>query len=134
MSSTGRSSSVSMASQPKSIAVAGDGTVFIAEINCVEAFRNNQRVLEHKPSFMTSALAIFEGVVALGGEVHTGIGSSCLDTLLILVLQDQKVRLYSWDGKTLTETAILEGNKGVVSALSFTPDGKLLASGDVSSL
>ncbi|KAG5729088.1 hypothetical protein E4T56_gene3126 [Termitomyces sp. T112] len=107
------SSSTSMASQPKSVAVAGDGTVFIVEINSVEAFQSNQRVLEHKPRFVTSALAAYEGVVALGGE-------------------DQKVRLNSWDGKTLTETAVLEGNKDVVSALAFSPDGKLLASGDSS--
>ena len=44
------------------------------------------------------------------------------------------MRLYTWDGKTLTESATLEGNKGVVSALAFSPDGKLLASGDVRSL
>ena len=44
------------------------------------------------------------------------------------------MRLYSWDGKALSEKATLEGNKGTVSALAFSPDGKLLASGDVSSL
>ncbi len=41
------------------------------------------------------------------------------------------MRLYTCDGKTLSESATLEGNKGVVSALAFSPDGKLLASGDV---
>ncbi|KAG6888548.1 hypothetical protein C0995_007420 [Termitomyces sp. Mi166 len=106
-------SSVSTASQPKSVAVVRDGTVFIAEVNSVEAFCSNQHVHEHKPNFVTSALAASGGIVALGGE-------------------DQKVRLASWDGKTLTETAVLEGNKGVVSALAFSPDGKLLASGDSS--
>ncbi|KAG6876069.1 hypothetical protein C0993_005737 [Termitomyces sp. T159_Od127] len=113
MPSTGSPSAVSTASQPKSAAVASDGTLFVAEINSVEAFRSNQRVLEHKPNFVPSALAAFEGVVAFGGE-------------------DQKVRLNSWDGKTLTETAVLEGNKGVISALAFSPDGRLLASGDSS--
>ncbi|KAG6887804.1 hypothetical protein C0992_010656 [Termitomyces sp. T32_za158] len=106
-------SSVSTVSQPKSAAVASDGTLFVAEINSVEVFRSNQRVLEHRPSFAPSALAALEGIVALGGE-------------------DQKVHLNSWDGKTLTETAVLEGNKGVISALAFSPDGKMLASGDSS--
>lgn len=45
-----------------------------------------------------------------------------------------KVRLYDWDGKALGEAATLEGNKGVVSALAFTPDGALLTAGDVSAL
>ena len=45
-----------------------------------------------------------------------------------------KVRLYDWDGKALSEAATLEGNKGVVSALAFSPDGALLTAGDVSVL
>jgi WD40 repeat protein len=46
--------------------------------------------------------------------------------------QDQKVRLYSWDGKSFQEVGILEANKGLVSALAFSPDGLKLAAGDVS--
>jgi WD40 repeat protein len=48
--------------------------------------------------------------------------------------QDCKVHLNEWDGKTMSETVVLEGNTGIVSALAFSPDGKLLASGDVSVL
>ncbi|KAI0738973.1 WD40 repeat-like protein [Daedaleopsis nitida] len=62
-----------------------------------------------------SAIAAAGSLVAVGGE-------------------DQKVRLYSWDGKALSESATLDGNKGAVSALAFSPDGTLLASGDVSPL
>ena len=43
-----------------------------------------------------------------------------------------KVRLYDWDGKALKEVGVLEGNKGIVSALGISPDGSLLAAGDVS--
>jgi WD40 repeat protein len=46
--------------------------------------------------------------------------------------QDQKVRLYNWDGKSFQEVGILEANKGLVSALAFSPDGLKLAAGDVS--
>lgn len=39
--------------------------------------------------------------------------------------------LYAWDGKELTAGDVLEGPQGVVHALAFSPDGKLLAAGDV---
>lgn len=42
------------------------------------------------------------------------------------------MRLYNWDGKALSEIATLEGNKGAISALAFSPDGSQLAAGDVS--
>jgi WD40 repeat protein len=41
------------------------------------------------------------------------------------------VRLNHWDGTALKEMGVLEGNKGIVSALAFSPDGNLLAAGDV---
>ncbi|GLB42129.1 putative WD domain, G-beta repeat [Lyophyllum shimeji] len=107
------SASASTASQPKSVAVTGDGTVLVLEINSIEAFRSNQRVFEQTPKFVQSAIAASNSVVAIGGE-------------------DQKVRINDWDGKSLREVAVLEGNKGIISALAFSPDGKLLASGDSS--
>ncbi|KZT03823.1 WD40 repeat-like protein [Laetiporus sulphureus 93-53] len=103
----------STASQPKDIAVAGASTVFVAEANVIEAIRSNQKVSELKSSFTPSAIAAAKSVVAIGGE-------------------DQKVHLYDWDGKALSEVATLEGNKGIVSALAFSPDGSLLAAGDSS--
>ncbi|RDB29946.1 putative WD repeat-containing protein C9G1.05 [Hypsizygus marmoreus] len=100
--------------QPKSIAVAGDGTVFVVEVNnVIEAFRSNQRVFEQASKFTPSVVAAHKALVAIGGE-------------------DQKVRLNEWDGKLLKEVSVLEGNKGGVSALAFSPDGNLLASGDSS--
>ncbi|TBU43911.1 WD40 repeat-like protein [Dichomitus squalens] len=106
--------SFSTAAQPKAgVAVSGDSTVFVAEVESVEAVRSNQKVFDLPLKYTPSAIAASGSQVAVGGE-------------------DQKVRLYSWDGKALSEKATLEGNKGTVSALAFSPDGKHLASGDSS--
>lgn len=48
-----------------------------------------------------------------------------------MLKQDQKVHLYDWDGKALKENGVLEGLRGAVSALAISPDGSLLAAGDV---
>ncbi|KAF8921185.1 WD40 repeat-like protein [Mucidula mucida] len=104
--------SVATASQPKSLAVAEDTSVFVAELNNVEVIRSNQKVFDITPKFAPSAVAVTGSLVAVGGE--------------------QKVQLYEWDGKALKESGTLDGNKGVISALSFSPDGKYLASGDSS--
>ncbi|KXN81676.1 hypothetical protein AN958_03923 [Leucoagaricus sp. SymC.cos] len=101
------------AAQPKSVAVAGDSTVFVAEIGTVEAFRSNQKVFSIKPSYAPSAVAAWKTTVAVGAE-------------------DRKVRLHEWDGKALKETGVLENNQGLISALAFSPDGKYLVAGDSS--
>lgn len=63
-----RPASCATASQPKSISVAHDGTVFVAEINGLEAIRDNQRVFELKTSYTPSAVAAAKStnVVAVG--------------------------------------------------------------------
>ncbi|KAJ7634661.1 WD40-repeat-containing domain protein [Roridomyces roridus] len=107
--------SIATAAQPKSIAVAGDGTVFVAEAGGVEAIRDNQKVAHLATKYTPSAVGAAKGgnIVAVGGE-------------------DQKVRLYEWSGTAFTEIALLENNKGVVSAIEFSPDGAFLAAGDSS--
>ena len=87
--------------------------MFVAEPDVLEAIRSNQKVHELKPKYTPTSVAATGSVVAVGGE-------------------DQKIRLYDWDGKALKEVAVLENNKGSVSALAFSPDGSLLAAGDVS--
>ncbi|KAJ3933322.1 MAG: WD40-repeat-containing domain protein [Lentinula lateritia] len=107
--------SFSLSSQPKSLAVGDDASVFVAEIkNSIEVIRSNQKIFDLPTKYTPSAIAVKGSLVAIGGE-------------------DSKVHLYQWDGKSLEDDAvpILQGNKAVVSALAFSPDGNLLASGDL---
>lgn len=60
------------ASQPKSIATASDGTVFVSEVDVVEAFRSNQKVTEIKPKANPTAVAASGSAVAIGAEVSPG--------------------------------------------------------------
>jgi len=128
-----RPASAATASQPKSISVADDSTVFIAEINGVEAIRDNQKVFELKTSYTPSAVAAGKSIniIAIGEVcVVLRVGQCCI--LMHFWMQDKKVHLHEWDGKMLKEIAVLSGNRGVVSALAFSPDGSLLSAGDVS--
>ena len=61
--------SLSTASQPKSVAVAEDSSVFVAEVNGIEVIRSNQKVFETKPKFSPSAVATSGISVAVGGDV-----------------------------------------------------------------
>lgn len=103
--------SLSTKSQPKSIAVGENGFVFLAEINGLEVVRDNQKVFELSTSFTPSAIDAHGSLVAVGGE-------------------DAKVRLYNWDGKSLKEAGLLEGNRDLISAIRFSPDGTKVVAGD----
>ncbi|KAF8259995.1 WD40-repeat-containing domain protein [Lactarius quietus] len=108
------SSVFSTASQPKTLASAEDGTIFVVGLDAVEAIRNNQKVADLRPwGVATKPTAI----AATGSLVAIGFG-------------DQKVRLYDWDGKTLQEAGLLNANGGLVNVLAFSPDGSKLAAGD----
>ena len=58
------------ASQPKSVAVGEDGTVFVAEISHLEAIRDNQKVFDLKVSYTPNSVATIKRLVAFGGEVR----------------------------------------------------------------
>jgi hypothetical protein len=63
--------SISTAAQPKAIAAAADGTVFVVEVGGVEAIRNNQKVVHHATKFSPSAVGASGTLVAVGGEVRS---------------------------------------------------------------
>lgn len=57
--------------------MAGDSTVFVAEINAVEAFRSNQKVLTHSLNKTTpSAVAAHNEIIAIGSEVSLDLSLS----------------------------------------------------------
>ena len=64
-----RPASFSTAAQPKGVAVGGDSTVFVAEVDSVEAVRSNQKVFALPLKYTPSAIAAGGSVVAVGGEV-----------------------------------------------------------------
>ncbi|KAH9003360.1 WD40 repeat-like protein [Lactarius hatsudake] len=107
----------STASQPKTLAAAKDGTIFVLGVDAVEAVRNYQKVADLRP--WGGGATIPTAIAATGSLVAIGFG-------------DQKVRLYDWDGKTLQEAGLLHANGGLVSVLAFSPDGSKLAAGDSS--
>jgi hypothetical protein len=131
---THRSMPASTSSQPKSIAVTEDSAVVVIEANKIEVIKSAQKVFELSTPFSPSAVTASKSTVAVGGDVRTIYFIFLhvhLAPLRRFAIQDFKVYLYNWDGKSLTQTAVLNGNKGVVSALKFSPDLTLLASGDV---
>ncbi|KAL4079520.1 WD40-repeat-containing domain protein [Scleroderma citrinum] len=110
-SSNGSFTSFSASSQPKTLAIAGDGTLFAAEINGIEAIRSNQRVFELKPKYSPSSIGATRNIVAVGAE-------------------DNMVYVYAWDGKALTELYVLAGNKGPITVVALSSNGDYIAAGD----
>ncbi|KAF8342616.1 WD40 repeat-like protein [Cantharellus anzutake] len=101
----------SLGSQPRSLSVSGSETVFIATLSGIDVFEGG-RINPQKTDFDPTVVAsTANGLVAVGS-------------------QDSKVRLLSWEGNRLVELAQLEGSKGQVTALAFSPDGSLLVGGD----
>jgi WD40 repeat protein len=106
--------------------------VFLAEVNGLEVVRDNQKTSELSTSFTPSVLDAHGSLVAVGGEVCCFSHSCTMPAIDGGDTQDAKVRLYNWDGKSLKEAGLLEGNKGPISAVRFSPDGTMVVSGDVS--
>jgi hypothetical protein len=126
-----RPSVASTKSQPKSVTIDSKGVAFVAGISSIEVFNSSQQVFQTEPKFSPASVAVADGVVAFGGDVRASTMTKAQADQAHFS-QDMKVHLYTWDGQSLKDAGTLEGNKATVSALAFTPDGSLLAAGDVS--
>jgi len=51
-------------------------------------------------------------------------------TEAVLGAQDGKLRIYSINGDTLTEEAVLEKHRGAITVIRYSPDVSMIASGD----
>ncbi|KZV85264.1 WD40 repeat-like protein [Exidia glandulosa HHB12029] len=105
---------VALGGQPRALsAVGSDATAFVASTAGVSVVKDGQRVAHLKVDYdATSVGAGAGGVVAVGA-------------------QDNKIRLYDWKSGALSpRSGTLDANRGAVSAVAFSPDGKLLAAGD----
>ncbi|KZT40582.1 WD40 repeat-like protein [Sistotremastrum suecicum HHB10207 ss-3] len=98
----------STASQPKGIAAFGD-LAFVIESDSIEIVKPGSKTIKKALSYDPSAIGVSSsGVVAVGGNDH-------------------QVHILDQD---LTEKGKMEGNKGPITAISFSPDSKLVAVGD----
>ncbi|EJC99333.1 WD40 repeat-like protein [Fomitiporia mediterranea MF3/22] len=103
--------STNLQSQAKALALSDEGTTFVSEADKIEGFRSNQRVAQLPVKYQANGIASTGKLVAVGGG-------------------DNKIHLYSWNGKELKEDGVLETPRGPALTLAFSPDGKLLVSGD----
>lgn len=64
-----REAATQLQSQPRGLALSGEGTAFVSEINAIEAFRSNQRVAHVPLKYEADGIATTGEIVAVGGNV-----------------------------------------------------------------
>jgi len=104
---------VGLDSTPADIAVGKKDLVVAVTVNSIVMIRGGKITNKHAVKFQPAAVALSvdETVVAVGGK-------------------DNKIYLFSLSGDKLSEGPVLEGHRGPLSVLSYSPDGKWLASAD----
>eukprot|EP01113_Clastostelium_recurvatum_P019475 TRINITY_DN2296_c0_g1_i4.p1 TRINITY_DN2296_c0_g1~~TRINITY_DN2296_c0_g1_i4.p1 ORF type:complete len:628 (-),score=239.85 TRINITY_DN2296_c0_g1_i4:46-1854(-) len=107
--------SIPLDGQPAGIAVGTKQQDLIVAVThkALVVIRNGKVVSSKAADFQPSAVALStdETEVAVGGK-------------------DNKIRLYSLDGGVLTEKKVLEGHRGALTNVQYSPDGQWLASAD----
>lgn len=114
--STFTGSSVKLSSQPKGVA-ASDGRAIVALNNGIAVYSKDQLVSEFNTDFTPTAIAAHGSFVAVGGP------------------DDNSTHVYKLDGGgklSSSPVAKLTSSTAKVAALSFSPDGRLLAAGNSS--
>ncbi|KAJ3182926.1 WD repeat-containing protein 1 [Gaertneriomyces sp. JEL0708] len=104
---------IATGSLPKGVASSNGTSIYVTVNGEAVVISNGQRVSEVKLSWVPTSVAIApNGVnVAIGGE-------------------DNKVHLFDLANGNLSETGALENNRGPITALSYSPDGTMLAAAD----
>ncbi|CAG8459255.1 6982_t:CDS:10 [Ambispora leptoticha] len=102
-------------SLPKGIAVSKEDFIFVATVKDLQVFKDGKQITSLALSFTSGAIAVNQDgtEVAVGGE-------------------DIKVHLYQFGEEKLVEQKQLSSNRSAITALAYSPDGTLLASGDSS--
>ncbi|KAI9099792.1 nitrous oxide reductase [Phlyctochytrium arcticum] len=105
--------SVATGSVPRAVAAHNGYAIATTIDNTVIITKSGSRLSDLKLSFTPSAVAISPSGsdVAIGGEDH-------------------KIHIFTFANETLTERGTLEGNRGPITALSYSPNGKWLAAAD----
>jgi len=107
---------VALDSTPADLAVGkkNQDLILTVTLNQVVVLRNgkiaNKHALKYQPTSI--ALSVDETQIAVGGK-------------------DNKIYLYNLSGDKLVDGPVLEGHRGALTALSYSPDGKYLGSADV---
>ncbi|KAJ3172014.1 hypothetical protein HDU88_006826 [Geranomyces variabilis] len=101
---------------PKAIAASKGITIAVTVNNQIILSKDGAQLGDKKLDWTPASVAIAPNGkdVAVGGEDH-------------------KVHIYTLDGNSLKDKATLEGNRGAVTALAYSPDGNMLAAGDAQS-
>jgi len=104
--------SIPLGSQPSSLSSHKEWTV-IACSEAIVVLKDHQIVQKHQIKYQASSIALSPDCthVAVGGK-------------------DNKIYLYSFDNGAIKDGGVLEGHKGEVTSLAYSPDGKYLAAGD----
>jgi WD40 repeat protein len=107
-------SAIALDSTPADIAVTKKDLVVAVTTNQVVVIRGGNLANKHSVSYQPTSVAVSvdETQIAVGGK-------------------DNKIRLYSLNGDKLVDGPVLEGHRGALTTLSYSPDGKYLGSGDV---
>jgi len=105
---------VKLDSQPQSVAVSAKGNlVAVATLNSVIVVRAEKIVHTLATKYQPTSVAVSadEGEIAVGAK-------------------DNSIHIYKLAGDKLTEGPVLTNHRGFLTALSYSPDGRFLASAD----